>query len=37
MTNNEPILKREVLAMYSTIDLINLISVASEILAERKH
>lgn len=32
---SEPILPRDVLVMYSTIDLINLVSTVSEILAER--
>lgn len=33
--SDEPILPKEILEKYSTIDLINLVSIASEILAKR--
>jgi hypothetical protein len=35
MNDNTPILPREILSLYSTLDLINLIAVASEILSDR--
>jgi hypothetical protein len=37
MNDNTPILPREILSLYSTMDLINLIATASEVLSQRKH